>query len=777
MIRCRRCNAELIEQTHLCNVCGLPQKPSEPELGKTTPTKQKTPNLYSTNRCVNCATQLPDEAHFCAVCGVTQTAQKSSVIQTTYGEQVKSASTSENHESSTVYSQPSMSLKPSRSIQPINKQLSIESDHLPNPPVYPTRPTTSDSVKRESISNIQTHTPGELAAPAHSPGLIPPVTPKSPTHSAISSRPDSAGLTLSTQQSRQIPQVPAYSIPIPPTKVPLSTKQQAQLHSGSSYTQPNSQQQIADLATRQHQAYSQYPQQKVNGNSTPNHPQEQNAGVQITPVASSWQKSPRYDIDVIPTSGLSTEYDNRKNVMTDSPKMDLLRPASFIATSKAAERWRKSWRDRQYAEVGPAENPSRGQASVAMPLMTMQHSFARMRAMESHDAKQQGKSLVSFGTWITIFLMICLIIGLGTYIFVSYLPNSPHGVTSVTSPTNTTQPTLALVGTESQNVKIGQSIQLHGKQFGANQTIIFLSDTAAPVVDTSGKNITTQTDNQGAFAITIPIDSQWGTGSHSIEAVDNKTSQNAFLTIQVIPAGIPTTTSTNLSISMDGTPTTLLKFKAVIGQGNSVPQHITITNTSGSPLEWNAMTSTNNNLNWLMINDNNTLGQLASSQPHDMIISVNTVGLKSTPKTPYLGQILFTINNNQMLTLPVQLQIIDATPEMVFSPNPIIAQIGPGNTCQPGVTLTLINLGTASISWSVNPDDNIKGNIQFVNNGQLKESGILLPSGSTLPSGQPGDTVVLTLQCNSIQIGHSYHVSVYANQMSWSEGVIVRQQP
>ncbi len=137
MIRCRRCNAELIEQTHLCNVCGLPQKPSEPELGKTTPTKQKTPNLYSTNRCVNCATQLPDEAHFCAVCGVTQTAKKSSVIQTTYGEQVKSASTSENHESSTVYLQPSMSLKPSRSIQPINKQLSIESDHLPNPPVYP----------------------------------------------------------------------------------------------------------------------------------------------------------------------------------------------------------------------------------------------------------------------------------------------------------------------------------------------------------------------------------------------------------------------------------------------------------------------------------------------------------------------------------------------------------------------------------------------------------------------------------------------------------------
>jgi len=749
MIRCRQCNTVLNEQTHFCNVCGLAQKPSELVLEKSTHFEQKTPKINSTNRCVNCATQLPDEAHFCAICGATQTAKNPSVIKTTYGEQVKPASTSKNPESSTVHSQASMSLKPSRSIQPGNMQVSKEFDHVSiqpktaiHPPVFPPRPTNNGA---KSFPAIQ-----------------------------------KPNISQSPQQSKQIPQLPAYSIPVPPTNVSQSIKKQTQQQSGPSYTQPGlhsqNQQQIAELATQQ-QVYPQYPQQKVNGNSAQNRPQEQNAGVQKTPVATSWQKSPRYDIDVIPTSGLSTEYANGNNSMSESPGKDLLRPASFIATSNAAERWRKSWRDRQYAEVGPAENASRGQASVPMPLMAMQHSFARLRAFESSVNKQQGKRAVNFGTLITIFFMICLIIGLGVYIFVSYLPNSSSGATSVTSPTNTTQPTLAVVGTASQIVKIGQSIQLQGKHFGVNQTIIFLSDTATLIVDTSGNDISIQTDNQGAFDTTILIDSQWAVGSHSIEAVDKKTSQNAFLTIQVIPAGTPATTSTDLSISMDGKPVTLLKFKAVIGQANPDPQHITITNTSGSPLTWNATMSTNNNLNWLMINDNNTLGQLAISQPHDMIISVNTVGLKSTPKIPYLGQIIFTINNNQLLTLPVQLQIIDATPEMVFSPNPIIAQIGPGNTCQPGVTLTLINLGTASISWSVNPDDNIKGNIQFVNNGQLKESGILLPSGSTLPSGQPGDTVVLTLQCNSIQIGHSYHVSVYANQMSWSEGVIVRQQP
>jgi hypothetical protein len=109
---------------------------------------------------------------------------------------------------------------------------------------------------------------------------------------------------------------------------------------------------------------------------------------------------------------------------------------------------------------------------------------------------------------------------------------------------------------------------------------------------------------------------------------------------------------------------------------------------------------------------------------------------------------------------------------MVFSPNPITARII-GNTCQTDVTLTLINLGTATISWAVNPDKNAKDYIKFVSNGQPLESGTLLPSGSLLPSGQPGDTVVLTLQCNNIQGEQDFHVSVYANQLSWLESVIV----
>ena len=831
MIRCRQCYAELTEQERFCNVCGLPQNPREPELEISTLNEQKALDTNSTNRCDNCATELPEEARFCAVCGTAQTSKKSSVLEVTPNEPVTPASTSKNDESSTVHLQPSMSVKPAQTIKSVNQQLSKASDNVSirpktvaRPPAFPARPTSngiklsasiqqlntsvpalsseppvattqinqpnpekmpeeaalavqpknSDSVQGESVSDISIQTPEELSIPVRTPGLIRPVTPKSSTRSVIPSRPDSGGQSISSQQSIQISQAPKYPISSQPTKVSSSIKNQAHQHSSTSFMQPDvgsqDKQQIAKLATQRNQADS---QPKVNGNSVQSRPQEQIARVQITPVEPLWQNSSKYDSDELSMRNSSTEHANGKNGVSDSPTMDLLNPASFMATSKAAEQWRKSWRDRQYAEAGPVENVSRGQASVPMPLTTMHQSLARMRAIQKNDKKQQGKRSVNFGTWITIFLMICLIIGLGAYIIISYMPNSPFGVTYVTPPTNTTQPTLALAGTTSQTIKIGQSIQLHGEYFGVNQIIIFLRDTATPIVDTSGNNISTHTDNQGAFDVTIPTDSHWSTGSHSIEALDKSSSQNAFQTIQVIPAGIATTTSTELSVSMQEKPASLLTFKAVIGQGNPDPQQITITNTSGSPLKWTATTSTNNNLNWLMINNNNNYGQLAISQPHSILISVNTVGLKSTDKKHYyLGQIIFTINNTQLLTLPVQLQIVDATPEMVFSPNPIIAQFVSGNICSSGVTLTLINLGTAAISWAVNPD--LKDKIKFVSNGQLLESGTLLPSGAQLPSGQPGDTVVLTLQCNSVQRGQHYHVSVYANQLSWSESVIVQ---
>ena len=449
--------------------------------------------------------------------------------------------------------------------------------------------------------------------------------------------------------------------------------------------------------------------------------------------------------------------------------MPLLSPESFIATSKAAEHWRNSWRDRQYAEAGPAEDVSRGHAAVPMPLMAMQRSFARMRAIAR--TRNDGRS-TNFRFWITLFLLMCIIAGLGAYVVSTYLPNSPLGAAQIVPPAHTAQPSLTLQRNPSGTFALGQVIHLHGDHFGSNGTITFLLDTTSPITGAGGA---THADTQGAFDVALTIGSDWTTGTHTIEAVDRSNNQDAYLTIQVGPAGTPVTTSPDLSVTTGGKPVQKLTFKAVAGQPNPAPQPITITNTSGAPsLTWSATTSANKNLSWLNINDHNTFGVLNISEPHTLLISVNIVGLTSNlPTKPYYtGQIIFTINNNQQLTLPVQLQITDATSEMVFSPSPLVAH---GTACNSGVgggpvTLTLINLGSAYINWTVNPD--LNKNISFVD----RQSGQPMEKNTLKPSGQPGDTQVLVLQCRGVQLGGQYHVSVYAGLVQASETVIIQYQ-
>src|SRR5581483_8123177 len=70
---------------------------------------------------------------------------------------------------------------------------------------------------------------------------------------------------------------------------------------------------------------------------------------------------------------------------------------SYLATSVAAERWRTSWRNRQRSEAGPATTASRGQSMVQEPLMAMQNSLVRMRAI-----LLPKKSHANLRFWITL---------------------------------------------------------------------------------------------------------------------------------------------------------------------------------------------------------------------------------------------------------------------------------------------------------------------------------------------------------------------------------------
>lgn len=443
----------------------------------------------------------------------------------------------------------------------------------------------------------------------------------------------------------------------------------------------------------------------------------------------------------------------------------LFSPESLAYTSQAAEHWRKSWRDRQYAEAGPAESVSKGQAFVPAPLLNMQHSFVRMRAVVQKQT--QDKRKMTFGFWMTIFIMVCLILGMGAYIVYSYLP-SITGSNARSAQVARLTPSLSLTGASTSTFTKGQTIHVHGEHFGANDTITFLLDAATPILNSSGRPLTVQASSQGAFDVTIQIPASWPIGDRNIQAVDARANTSSYLDIQVTVAGKPEKSSPNLSIALNGQPITTLAFTKQVGQPDPPAQRITITNTSGAPLQWEASAQADHNLQWLSIDDNNYQGQLDISQPYSIGISVDTTGLSVTPKgKPYTGQILFTLNGKELLTLPVQLTIIDTTPEMVYSPQPIYATGNTDGTCKAGATLTLINLGSSVIHWTANPDQ--QGIIQFTNN-----QGVVTESGVLQPSGQDGDTYVLNVRCSGVQSGHQYHISIYANSQQSSDTIYIQ---
>jgi len=434
-----------------------------------------------------------------------------------------------------------------------------------------------------------------------------------------------------------------------------------------------------------------------------------------------------------------------------------------------AEQWRNSWRDRQRAEAGSAEGVPRDQASVATPLMAMQNNLSRRRATVSNNQKQGGRNKEP-GFWIIVFMVVCLVGGLAVYIISTYLPNAAPGAAHVVPPSNeTAQPALSLQGPQSATIKQAQILILHGEHFGANDTITFLLDGSTPIKDENGKIISVQATNAGRFDVPIPIQgSNWSVDSHYIQAVDDRTKQNAYLNIVVSPASTPEVTSPNLALSIQGKSVKKLTFNAVVGHGAN-QQRITLTNTSGSKLHWTATANADHNLSWLLIDDNHTAGNLGISGTDSIGISILTAGLKSNPPTdPYTGQIVFTINGQKQLTLPVELQLANPQPEIVSSPNPVVALLGARKTCQL-TALTLINLGNSFIDWTLVPyDHNTKDHIQFMANGQSVTQGMLPPSGES------GDTKILNLQCNGVSAGDTYKFTLYAGSASWLITIFIR---
>jgi len=383
--------------------------------------------------------------------------------------------------------------------------------------------------------------------------------------------------------------------------------------------------------------------------------------------------------------------------------------------------------------------------------------------------KQRGRNKKP-GFWISVFLRVCLVGGLGVFIISTYATRSASGTAHIVPPGETSQPALSLQGPQRATIKQGQILPLHGEHFGVGDTISFLLDSTTPIVDQNSKIISVRTSNSGGFDVRIPIRGLgWSAAPHYIQALDNRTEQNAYLNLVVSPASVPEATSKNLALSLQGEPVKKLIFHALVGQGNHDQQRLTLTNTSGLPLSWTATAIADHNLSWLVIDDNHFAGNLNISGTDSIGISVLMVGLKSNPVAhPYTGQILFTLSGQGQLTLPVELQVVDPQSEMVFTPNPVAAALTAGNTCKL-TALTLLNLGKSFVNWKLVPyDPNATNHIRFIAEGRPVVQGLLAASGTS------GDTQVLNVNCQGVSAGDTYKFTLYANGVSRLVPIYIR---
>jgi len=411
----------------------------------------------------------------------------------------------------------------------------------------------------------------------------------------------------------------------------------------------------------------------------------------------------------------------------------------FNGTLRDAERWRQSWRERQRSEAGPAVGVARGQSAVAEPLMALQQSIARMRAIVT-PKNQSGQSTAgSQGVAYKVgsILMVCLIAIIGIWQLTALFPPSAVSGAIVV-------PVLKLQEPSTGTYTKGQQITLIGSQFSKNATVTFSLNGTTPL-----DNIGSATaDEQGSFTTTVAVGS-WLIGNYILLAQDNLAKQNASINIQIV-ANLKPAYSNNTALTLTnaaGDPLQTLTFTEKAGQQGQKSQSITLTNSGTIDIKWSVAALANDNLNWLVFGSKQsaTSGTLAPQKGTTISMYINTTGLPSRTQ-PYIGQLIITVQQGQpeQIIIPVTMVIQTAASQLVISPNPITVT-QKGTACQ-NASLTIINLGSTNLEVAINSKAT---QLQFDSQAAM-----------LAPVGQSGDTKVLKLICSGVQANQTYNVEV-----------------
>ena len=550
-------------------------------------------------RCPKCQFELPADARFCKHCGFNQTnARIASMPPSVQGVQRQAPPTPPAKAQQAQQAPP-------RTIQPSNRQV-------------PQRQVPTNNIQgrqQPPMMQGQGNQPNVPATPLFAPQMAPVRTstpPNAPVMPPVTPSPKQTGALQEYNGVQQLVRQPAPVASLPTTPQPWAPPQQGPSSRGQQTPAPPQEQ-----VRRQNQG-TEYVQEQVIRTSTP--PLQNN--VPNTPLEPlQWNVAAR-------------------------PNTPTVNQENHIATSKAAQHWRQSWLDRQHDEAGPAVGVSRGQAVVREPLLVMQNSIARMRAI---ILPKNGKSAKDsrLGFMLPAAILVCLIGILGIYIFSTY-SSASLSTSLASSGMGGGEPTLTMKNTKTTTVAAGQPVRVHGEHFGANDTILFSLD-GTQVKDVGGKPASAQSNDRGTFDATIPTAQL--AGEYVLQAQDTHTGQHGFLTIQ-------TTVSTTTNVIK--LSATSLAFTLPLR--HNMGQDVSITNTSDTAISWQAVAVSDNQAGWLLLTGGKTGDTLDAGKTDTIHVSTLTAGLAgNTKKHPYTGEVIITVAGQGQVVLPIKLVLIDPT--------------------------------------------------------------------------------------------------------------------
>ncbi len=551
-------------------------------------------------RCPKCQFELPADARFCKHCGFNQTnARIASMPPSVQGVQRQVPPTPPAKAQQAQQAPP-------RTIQPSNRQIPQQQVPTNNMQGRQQPSTMQGQGNQQNVPMTPPFSPqmapGRTSTPQNASPAMPPVIPSFKQTGALQ---ENNGV-------QQLVRQPPPMASLPTTPQPWAPPQQGPSGRGQQTPAPPQEQ-----LRRQNQETG-YIQEQVIRTSTP---------------------PPQINVPNTPLEPLQWSVAARPNIPTVNQE-------NHIATSKAAQHWRQSWLDRQHDEAGPAVGVSRGQALVREPLLVMQNSIARMRAIILPKNGKSGKDS-RLGFILPAAILVFLIGILGIYIFSTY-SSASLSTNLASSGMGGGEPTLTMKTSKTTTVVVGQPVSVHGEHFGANDTILFSLD-GTQVKSVGGKPVSAQTNDRGTFDATIPTAQL--AGEYVLQAQDSRTGQHGFLTIQTTAS----TTTNVIKLSA-----TLLSFTLPLRHNAS--QDVSITNTSGATISWQAVAVSNNQAGWLLLTGGKTGDTLDAGKTDTIHVSTLTAELAgNTAKHPYTGEVIITVAGQGQVVLPVKLVLIDPT--------------------------------------------------------------------------------------------------------------------